>query len=75
MNKPWYFVYFRTVFQHGFGAIHFVNQPWYIEAIFKLIKPFLKEKSKDRVRSILFYVIKETFSELIVHEILHVLTI
>ncbi|KAK3088715.1 hypothetical protein FSP39_022936 [Pinctada imbricata] len=39
----------QDCFPARFGAIHFVNQPWYIEAIFKIIKPFLKEKSKDRI--------------------------
>ncbi|XP_076084837.1 clavesin-2-like [Mytilus galloprovincialis] len=39
----------QDCFPARFGAVHFVNQPWYIEAMFKLLKPFLKEKSRDRI--------------------------
>ncbi|CAC5366816.1 Clavesin-2,Clavesin-1 [Mytilus coruscus] len=39
----------KDCFPARFGAVHFVNQPWYIEAMFKLLKPFLKEKSRDRI--------------------------
>ncbi|XP_064597766.1 clavesin-2-like [Liolophura sinensis] len=39
----------QDCFPARFGAIHFVNQPWYIEAVFKMIKPFLKEKNKDKI--------------------------
>ncbi|XP_021376060.1 clavesin-2-like isoform X1 [Mizuhopecten yessoensis] len=39
----------QDCFPARFGAIHFVNQPWYIEAMFKMLKPFLKEKSKDKI--------------------------
>ncbi|KAJ8322286.1 hypothetical protein KUTeg_000757 [Tegillarca granosa] len=40
---------FQDCFPARFTAIHFVNQPWYIEALFKMIKPFLKEKSRNKI--------------------------
>ncbi|XP_051909921.1 clavesin-1-like [Hippocampus zosterae] len=36
-------------FPARFGGIHFVNQPWYIHAMFTIIKPFLKEKTRKRI--------------------------
>lgn len=44
----------QDCFPARFAGIHFVNQPWYIEAVFKVIKPFIKEKTKHKV-CILFY--------------------
>ncbi|XP_048781095.2 clavesin-2-like isoform X2 [Ostrea edulis] len=38
----------QDCFPARFGSIHFVNQPWYIEAICKIILPFLKEKSRRK---------------------------
>nr|XP_043881920.1 clavesin-1-like isoform X3 [Solea senegalensis] len=35
-------------FPARFGGIHFVNQPWYIHAMFTIIKPFLKDKTRKR---------------------------
>ncbi|CAH1187822.1 unnamed protein product [Phyllotreta striolata] len=32
-----------------FKGIHFVNQPWYVEAALACIKPFLHEKVKERI--------------------------
>lgn len=40
-------------FPARFGGIHFVNQPWYIHALYTVIRPFLKEKTRKRV----FYLI------------------
>lgn len=37
-------------FPARFGGVHFVNQPWYIHALYTLIKPFLKDKTRKRVR-------------------------
>ena len=37
-------------FPARFGGIHFVNQPWYIHAMYTIIKPFLKDKTRKRVR-------------------------
>uniref|UniRef100_A0A8C6SHU9 Clavesin-1 n=1 Tax=Neogobius melanostomus TaxID=47308 RepID=A0A8C6SHU9_9GOBI len=37
-------------FPARFGGIHFVNQPWYIQAMYTIIKPFLKDKTRKRVR-------------------------
>ncbi|KAI0207689.1 Clavesin-2 [Lamellibrachia satsuma] len=42
----------QDCFPARFTAIHFVNQPWYIEAIFKVMKPFLKEKTKQKIHMI-----------------------
>ncbi|XP_062576140.1 clavesin-2-like [Saccostrea cucullata] len=39
----------QDCFPARFGSIHFVNQPWYIEAICKIILPFLKEKSRRKI--------------------------
>ncbi|KAG8133637.1 hypothetical protein E2320_011449, partial [Naja naja] len=36
-------------FPARFGGIHFVNQPWYIHALYTLIKPFLKDKTRKRI--------------------------
>lgn len=38
-------------FPARFGGIHFVNQPWFIHAMFTIIRPFLKDKTRKRVRS------------------------
>ncbi|NXP36419.1 CLVS2 protein, partial [Leiothrix lutea] len=35
-------------FPARFGGIHFVNQPWYIHALYTVIRPFLKEKTRKR---------------------------
>ena len=40
---------FQDCFPARFAAIHFVNQPWYVEAVFKVIRPFLKDKTKEKV--------------------------
>lgn len=32
-----------------FKGVHFVNQPWYVEAALLVVKPFLKEKTKEKV--------------------------
>ncbi|KAJ8277667.1 hypothetical protein GJAV_G00078330 [Gymnothorax javanicus] len=37
-------------FPARFGGIHFVNQPWYIHALYTIIKPFLKDKTRKRVK-------------------------
>jgi hypothetical protein len=39
----------QDCFPARFAGIHFVNQPWYVEAVFKVIKPFIKEKTKNKV--------------------------
>ncbi|XP_068199616.1 clavesin-1-like [Antennarius striatus] len=36
-------------FPARFGGIHFVNQPWYVHAMFTIIKPFLKDKTRKRI--------------------------
>lgn len=33
-----------------FKAIHFIGQPWYVEAALAVIKPFLKEKTRARIK-------------------------
>ncbi|XP_024910332.1 clavesin-1-like isoform X3 [Cynoglossus semilaevis] len=35
-------------FPARFGGIHFVNQPWFIHAMFTIIRPFLKDKTRKR---------------------------
>ncbi|XP_043921412.1 clavesin-1 [Protopterus annectens] len=36
-------------FPARFGGVHFVNQPWYIHALYTMIKPFLKDKTRKRI--------------------------
>lgn len=36
-----------------FKGIHFVGQPWYVEAAVAVVKPFLKEKARNKVRSVI----------------------
>ncbi len=31
-----------------FKGIHFLNEPWYLHIVLKLVKPFLKQKHRDR---------------------------
>ncbi|MXQ93292.1 hypothetical protein E5288_WYG008048 [Bos mutus] len=38
----------KDSFPARFGGVHFVNQPWYIHALYTLIKPFLKDKTRKR---------------------------
>lgn len=42
-------------FPARFGGIHFVNQPWYIHALYTVIRPFLKEKTRKRVLLLFFF--------------------
>lgn len=46
-----YFLCFQDSFPARFGGIHFVNQPWYIHALYTVIRPFLKDKTRKRVRN------------------------
>lgn len=43
--------FLQDCFPATFKGIHFVNQPWYVEAAFTFIRPFLKEKMKNKVIS------------------------
>ncbi|XP_061425313.1 clavesin-2-like [Lethenteron reissneri] len=36
-------------FPARFGGVHFVNQPWYIHALYTMIRPFLKDKTRKRI--------------------------
>ena len=33
----------------SFKGIHFLNQPWYISIVMAIIRPFLKQKLRERV--------------------------
>lgn len=46
--KP--FFPFQDCFPVQFKAIHFIGQPWYVEAAMAVIKPFLKEKTRSRIK-------------------------
>lgn len=48
----------QDCFPAKFKGIHFINQPWYIETMLKMIRPFLKEKTKDKVKFIEYIKIK-----------------
>ncbi|XP_042876706.1 clavesin-2-like [Penaeus japonicus] len=39
----------QDAFPLRLGAIHLVNQPWYVEAALGLARPFLKEKLRSRI--------------------------
>ncbi|XP_022900407.1 clavesin-1-like [Onthophagus taurus] len=39
----------QDCFPAKFKGVHFIGQPWYVEAALALIKPFLKEKTKERI--------------------------
>uniref|UniRef100_A0A182NUF1 CRAL-TRIO domain-containing protein n=1 Tax=Anopheles dirus TaxID=7168 RepID=A0A182NUF1_9DIPT len=40
----------QDCFPVRFKAIHFIGQPWYVEAALAVIRPFLKEKTRDRIK-------------------------
>lgn len=40
----------QDCFPARFKGIHFISQPWYVEAALTVIRPFLKEKTKDKVQ-------------------------
>lgn len=39
----------QDCFPIRFKAVHFVGQPWYVEAALAVIRPFLKEKTRERI--------------------------
>ncbi|KAJ9601353.1 hypothetical protein L9F63_000491, partial [Diploptera punctata] len=39
----------QDCFPARFKGIHFINQPWYVEAALTVIRPFLKDKTKDKI--------------------------
>lgn len=39
----------QDCFPARFKGIHFISQPWYVEAALTVIRPFLKEKTKDKI--------------------------
>lgn len=47
----------QDCFPARFAGIHFISQPWYVEAILTVIRPFLKDKAKKKV-SLNYYVNK-----------------
>lgn len=48
-----------TIFQHTYPnrpkGMHMFNLPSFFDMVFNMIKPFLTEKMKSRVRSIIYY--------------------
>lgn len=41
----------QEAFPARFKSLHLVHQPWYISIVYRLAKPFIKPKFKDRVSS------------------------
>lgn len=39
----------QDCFPAKFKGVHFIGQPWYVEAALTVIKPFLKDKTKERI--------------------------
>ncbi|XP_063244289.1 clavesin-2-like [Bacillus rossius redtenbacheri] len=39
----------QDCFPARFKAVHFISQPWYVDTILTVIRPFLKEKTKKRI--------------------------
>lgn len=39
----------QDAFPARIKGVHFINQPWYVETVLALIKPFIKEKTKQKV--------------------------
>lgn len=39
----------QDCFPARFKGIHFINQPWYVEALLTMIRPFLKDKTKEKI--------------------------
>ncbi|KAJ8911069.1 hypothetical protein NQ315_008204 [Exocentrus adspersus] len=54
----------QDCFPARFKGIHFIGQPWYVEAALTVIKPFLNDKIKERI-----YVHGNNLSNL--HELVH----
>lgn len=40
---------FQDSFPARIRAVHFIGQPWYINSILTVVKPFLKEKTRQKV--------------------------
>lgn len=43
------YIFLQDSFPARFKAIHLINQPWYISVIMAVMRPFMKQKTKDRV--------------------------
>lgn len=39
----------QDAFPARIKGVHFINQPWYVEAVLAIIKPFIKEKTKQKI--------------------------
>lgn len=63
--------YPQDSFPARFGGIHFVNQPWYIHALYTVIRPFLKDKTRKRV-SIFIIIFFFFLQSLILHKIVSI---
>lgn len=44
---------FQDSFPARIKGVHFVGQPWYVDGLLTMIKPFLKEKTRNKVSVVL----------------------
>jgi hypothetical protein len=41
----------QDCFPARFKGVHFINQPWYVDPIIAILKAFLKEKTRKKVKA------------------------
>jgi len=49
MQKGMFVELLQECFPFRFKGLHLVNQPWYISLVLTIVRPFMKQKLKDRI--------------------------